>query len=77
MWGRDRFTPDLGRDKARMMRVCARWGARGPALCFVESAHVAEGSRLPAEVFLTRRRGERGERKIGLSPRAPREPHFA
>ena len=29
-------------------------------------------SRLPAGFFLTRRRGERGGRKIGFSPRAPR-----
>jgi hypothetical protein len=32
----------------------------------------AEGSRLPAGFFLTRSRGERGGRKIGFSPRAPR-----
>ena len=76
MQSRDRFTPDSGRDKAQMMQGCARWGARGPALRFLESAHVAEGSRLAGGFFLTRRRGERGGRKIGFSRRAPRLTSF-
>jgi hypothetical protein len=77
MQSRDRFTPDSGRDKVQMMRVCARWGARGPALRFVESAHVAESSRL-AGGFFSRGGAESAEGGRLDFLRALRvSPHFA